>query len=197
MIRPASTQSLSPLRRRRTSASMTNALFDEGLGELRRQRALKRGPELFLHERAFEDILDRLSLIQRRFRSALLVSTFDPRWSQKLGSYADTVEVIAPQDIAGIEPGAYDLVIALGWLDTANDLPRALLTMCFALQDDSLFIGALSGGDTLPALRSAMRSADERMGGATPHAHPGSRQRRSRRSSPRPVSQCRSSMSIA
>ncbi|GAA4756301.1 methyltransferase domain-containing protein [Sphingomonas daechungensis] len=151
---------------------MTNALFDEGLGELRRQRALKRGPELFLHERAFEDILDRLSLIQRRFRSALLVSTFDPRWSQKLGSYADTVEVIAPQDIAGIEPGAYDLVIALGWLDTANDLPRALLTMCFALQDDSLFIGALSGGDTLPALRSAMRSADERMGGATPHAHP-------------------------
>jgi hypothetical protein len=57
-------------------------------------------------------------------------------------------------------------------LDTVNDLPRALLTIRFALREDSLFIGAVPGGDTLPALRSAMRAADEKMGAATPHVHP-------------------------
>lgn len=151
---------------------MTNELFDEKLGAMRRARALRRGRELFLHERAFEDILDRLSLVQRRFRSALLVGSLDPAWQERLRRHADSVEVVEPERIMQIEPDAFDLCVAMGWLDTVNDLPQALLTARFALQEDSLFIGALSGGDTLPALRSAMRAADERMGAATPHAHP-------------------------
>src|SRR4029079_17940529 len=47
-----------------------------------------------------------------------------------------------------------------------------LLAMRFALKADSLALGALSGGDTLPVLRSAMRAADECMGAASPHVHP-------------------------
>ena len=35
-----------------------------------------------------------------------------------------------------------------------------------------MLIGAVPGGDTLPALRAAMRAADERMGAATAHVHP-------------------------
>jgi hypothetical protein len=35
-----------------------------------------------------------------------------------------------------------------------------------------LFIGAMSGGDTLPQLRSAMRAADALAGVAAPHVHP-------------------------
>jgi NADH dehydrogenase [ubiquinone] 1 alpha subcomplex assembly factor 5 len=62
--------------------------------------------------------------------------------------------------------------LSVGALDTLNDLPRVLLAIRFALKEDSLALGALSGGDTLPALRAAMRAADESMGGASPHVHP-------------------------
>ena len=46
-------------------------LFDMELRAARRDRAKRAGPELFLLERAFEDCLDRLSLIQQRFEQAL------------------------------------------------------------------------------------------------------------------------------
>jgi hypothetical protein len=35
-----------------------------------------------------------------------------------------------------------------------------------------MFIGAFSGGETLPQLRAAMRAADAASGGAAPHVHP-------------------------
>jgi len=151
---------------------MTNELFDEKLGLLRRARALRRGPELFLHERAFDDILDRLTLVHRSFRSALLIGSRDPAWPDRLREQANAVQAIEPQDMMEIDPGAFDLCVAIGWLDTVNDLPQALLAARFALREDSLFIGAVSGGDSLPALRAAMRAADEEMGAASPHAHP-------------------------
>jgi len=72
------------------------------------------------------------------------------------------------------EPPAqrYDLVLAIGTLDTVNDLPLALRLIRHAMVPDGLFIGALSGGDTLPQLRAAMRAADALSGGAAPHVHP-------------------------
>ena len=150
---------------------MAADLFDQKQRALRRERALRRGPELFLHERAFEDILERLALVQRRFSAALLIGSLGPDWRERLLQCADSVTV-APDDLMALKPGSYDLCVAVGELDTAVDLPQALLTVRFALQADSLLIGALPGGDSLPALRSAMRAADEQMGAATPHVHP-------------------------
>ena len=165
---------------------MARNLFDERLRGLRRDRAFRRGPELFLHERAFQDVLERLSLVRRRFSSALLIGCFDPGWRNRLLDHADIVDVIDPGPLfahaaAGtcsaeermeVEPGAYDLCVAVGTLDTANDLAHALLRVRFALRDDSLFVGALAGGDSLPRLRSAMRAVDEHTGGASPRVHP-------------------------
>jgi hypothetical protein len=71
-----------------------------------------------------------------------------------------------------LAPGSFDLCIAVGTLDTVGNLPEALLRLRFALKSDSLLIGAISGGDTLPTLRSAMRAADEQAGAASPHVHP-------------------------
>lgn len=147
-------------------------LFDQELRKTRRERALRRGPDLFLHERAFEDIVERLSFVQRRFHSALLVGPSNPGWRERLLQITDRIDLVETDGLMKLEPGSYDLCVAVGELDTVNDLPRALLTIRFALREDSLFIGAVPGGDTLPALRSAMRSADETMGGATPHVHP-------------------------
>jgi len=64
------------------------------------------------------------------------------------------------------------LCVAIGTLDTVNDLPRALNAVRAALAPDSFFLGAFSGGDTLPRLRAAMRAADEVDGVAVPHVHP-------------------------
>jgi hypothetical protein len=151
---------------------VSSDLFDQDLRAMRRDRAYRRGLELFLHERAFEDILERLALVRRRFDSALLIGCTESAWRERLLHYVQSVDVIDSEALSPLEPGAYDLCIAVGALDTVNDLPRALLTIRFALREDSLFIGALPGGDTLPRLRAAMRAADEQMGAASPHVHP-------------------------
>lgn len=151
---------------------MTTDLFDQQLLAARRSRALRQGPDLFLHERAFEDILERLSLVRRSFRSALLIGWNEAGWADRLRGRADLVHIVAPDALSQLEPGTYDLAIAAGDLDTVDDLPRAFLTVRFALREDSLFVGAVSGGDTLPRLRFAMRAADDAMGAASPHVHP-------------------------
>jgi len=147
-------------------------LFDQRLLALRRARASRAGPELFLHRRAFEDMLDRLSLVQRRFRSALLIDWTGGGWREQLLDLVETVDVVAPDGLSGVEPENYDLCLALGGLDTVNDLPQALFVVRHALRPESLFLGAIAGGDSLPMLRAAMRSADEQMGGASPRVHP-------------------------
>jgi hypothetical protein len=161
-------------------------LFDMTLRSLRRDRARRSGPELFLLERAFEDCLERISLIERQFSRALLIGCPDPGWIDRLASVAERVDVRDPGSLfasaAGGEPineeawqptpGTYDLVVAVGTFDTVNDLPLALRLVHYAMRANGLFIGALSGGETLPQLRAAMRAADTVAGGAAPHAHP-------------------------
>jgi hypothetical protein len=165
---------------------MPAELFDPKLRAVRRDRACRQGVELFLYERAFTDCLERIELIGRRFRSCLLVGCPDREWPERLRPVAEQVYAVDPGALfsrAGgalqadeidlpSEPGRHDLCVAIGTLDTINDLPLALLAIRGALEPDGLFIGALSGGETLPQLRSAMRAADAVQGSAAPHVHP-------------------------
>ena len=161
-------------------------LFDMELRALRRDRAARSGPELFLHERAFADCLDRIALLRRRFQRALLIGCPDPQWPQRLGERVDDVIVRDPGPLfakaAGGSPivedhwepsaAGFDLVLAVGTLDTVSALPLAMHLLRHAMRSDALLIGALSGGDTLPRLRAAMRAADAVSGAAAPHVHP-------------------------
>lgn len=161
-------------------------LFDMKLRALRRDRAAQMGVELFLHERAFEDCLERIALQQRRFGHALLIGCPDPQWPKRLRAFADTVEVRDPgpafarrvggsqiiEDYWEPSEAASDLVLAIGTLDTVNDLRLAMRLIRHAMTPDALFIGSMSGGDTLPKLRAAMRAADATNGIAVPHVHP-------------------------
>jgi NADH dehydrogenase [ubiquinone] 1 alpha subcomplex assembly factor 5 len=174
---------LSPGIAQRTSGRVT-ALFDIDLRSRRRDRASRIGPELFLAERVFADCLDRLTLVPRGFANALLIGCPDPEWPARLP--ADRVDVRDPgplfAECAGGEliieddwspnVSAYDLVLAIGTLDTVNDLPRALRLLFEAMTSDALLIGAVSGGNTLPRLRGAMRAADAASDTAVPHVHP-------------------------
>jgi hypothetical protein len=159
-------------------------LFDMELRAMRRDRAARNGAELFLFERAFEDCVERIDLLQRQFDRALLIGCPDPGWPKRL--VAKRIDVVDPgalfaaaaggrtivEDQWEPEAAAYDLILAIGTLDTVNELPLALRLLRAAMRPDALLIGAMSGGDTLPKLRSAMRSADSVSGVAAPHVHP-------------------------
>ena len=153
---------------------------------MRRDRAARTGPELFLYERVFADCLERIELMQRRFPRALLIGCPDPGWPERLRAFCEHVDVRDPGELFALTAGgstlvedawlppeqACELVLAVGTLDTVNDLPLALRLIGHALQPGGLLIGAMSGGETLPRLREAMRAADLADGGAAPHVHP-------------------------
>jgi len=171
--------------RHRTSDQVA-ALFDMDLRARRRDRAARKGAELFLFERVFADCLDRITLVQRSFEHALLIGCPDAEWPKRLRDLADVVEVRDPgrlfAEAAGGEqlieddwrpqPLLYDLVVTIGTLDTVNDLPLALRILFEAMTEGALLIGAMSGGDSLPQLRNAARAADAVTGAASPHVHP-------------------------
>lgn len=171
--------------RHRTSGAVS-ILFDMELRAQRRDRAARQGPELFLLERAFEDCLERIALVQRDFGRALLIGCPDAGWPDRLRAAVAQVDVVDPGPVFARssggqqvveddwEPGAarYDLILAVGTLDTVNDLPRALSSIRLAMLPDALLIAAMSGGETLPQLRTAMRAADQVTGVATAHVHP-------------------------
>ncbi|HEX3423409.1 MAG TPA: SAM-dependent methyltransferase [Sphingomicrobium sp.] len=161
-------------------------LFDMKLRALRRDRAARLGPEHFLADRIFEDCLDRIELVKQSFERALLIGCINPDWPGRLRSVVAEVEIRDPGPLFAArvrgspiiedawEPslGSYDLVIAIGTLDTVNDLPLALRLILRSMQAGGLIIGAVSGGDTLPRLRSAMRAADTVLRAAAAHVHP-------------------------
>jgi NADH dehydrogenase [ubiquinone] 1 alpha subcomplex assembly factor 5 len=115
-----------------------------------------------------------------------LIGAANSQWAGRLGSLTDEVTVIDPgaafasasggtqanEEELDLEPASFDLIVAIGTLDTVNDLPGSMLRLRFLLKPDCLLIGALAGGQTLPRLRSAMRAADAATGAASPHIHP-------------------------
>jgi len=161
-------------------------LFDMKARALRRDRAARMGPELFLYDRAFDDCLQRLSMVQRQFGRALLIGAPDPGWRDRLHIFAGEVQVREPgklfaeraasetlvEDAWEPPEAAYDLIVTVGTLDTVNDLPLALRLIRLAMKRGGLLLGAMSGGDTVPLLRSSMRAADTVAGAAAPHVHP-------------------------
>ena len=125
-------------------------------------------------------------MMPRQFGRALIIGCPDPRWPERLSSFAQRTDTADPgplfaeqasgriviEDAWEPEAAVYDLVLAIGTLDTVNGLPLALRLIRHSVKDDGLVLGAVSGGDTLPALRNAMRAADSATGVAAPHIHP-------------------------
>lgn len=177
---------MSPAAGDRTSAAVTQDLFDRRLRALRRDRAARAGPESFLFDRAFEDCLDRLRDISRRFERVLLLGCPSPDWPRRIRDLATEVEVVDPGTLFAGQVGGtqvdedrydfgearYDLCLAIGTLDTVNDLPLALQLIRRSLQSDSPLIGAMVGGNSLPALRASLIEAGRAEGRIVARAHP-------------------------
>ena len=121
---------LSRTNSRRTSAAVAD-LFDKQARMMRRERALRGGPALFLYERAFEDILERLGGIRRNFQSALLIGTPDPGWPERLERFATTIQAGDPcppfAAAAGVIQGDADQL----------EFPAASFDLCVAIDQAS------------------------------------------------------------
>ncbi len=161
-------------------------LFDRKLRALRRDRAARTGGDPFLLERAFDESLDRLHAIVRRVDRALHIGCPSSAWPDRLRAFASDVDVVDPgplfaqrshgtaadEDWHDFGEGQYGLCIAVGTLDTVNELPLALQLIRRALAPNAPFIGAMTGGNSLPALRAALIEADRSTGRAVARTHP-------------------------
>lgn len=162
--------------------------FDRELRRLRRDRAAAgTGDADYLLRRAADELIERLDLVRRPFADALDLGCGVGYLTARLRARGLTVTAADPgavfaaraggvqrdEDRLAFGEGQFDLIMSVGTLDGVNDLPGALLLIRRALRPDGLFLAAFSGAGSLPALRSAMRAAEEAEGGqASPRIHP-------------------------
>lgn len=161
-------------------------LFDRALRRARRDRAARTGPDMFLLDAIFDETIDRLADVRRGFERALLIGAPSPSWPVRLAAVAGMVDVIEPGPLFAAAAGGaagdedrfdygearFDLAVAVGTLDTVNELGPALARLRRALRPDSPLIGAMAGGDSLNRLRAAMIEADRATGGVAQRTHP-------------------------
>ncbi len=162
--------------------------FDRRLRRLRRDRAAATsGSADYLYRRAADELIGRLDLVTRKFESALDLGCGNLYLTERLRRRglrvvpADSGRLFAAasggvqcdEDRLPFADDAFDLIVSVGVLDSVNDLPGALTLIRRALRPDGLFLAAFAGAGSLPALRRAMRAADEaQSGGASPRLHP-------------------------
>lgn len=153
----------------------------------RRRLAMARGDRLarqagaFLAEHMADEIVERLSWVTRDFAEALVLGMAPASLVAALESRGMRLTLAGPigrdvqcdEDLLPFEPARFDLVIALGTLDSVNDLPGALIQINRALRPDGLMMAAMIGAGSLPRLKAAMLAADEAGGrGVAARIHP-------------------------
>jgi NADH dehydrogenase [ubiquinone] 1 alpha subcomplex assembly factor 5 len=168
-------------------ANMQSKPFDRALRRVRRDRALRGWADNgFLQDHMAVELIERLQSVQRDFSNALIlgfagdalpnalqameISTVTADAGFALARAAGGIQ--CDEDRLPFADGSFDLVIAVGTLDTVNDLPGALRLIRQSLLPDGLFLGTFLGSGSLPVLRTAMLQADMIADRAAPRIHP-------------------------
>lgn len=133
-----------------------------------RIRAAK-APEWFLHEEAASIFQERLSEVNRSFKSPAIVTGAPKFWSNV---FPNTV-IVEDADTLALQPTAHDLVIHALCLHWAADPVGQIIQCRRALKSDGLFMAVLFGGQTLHELRTALAEAEVALtGGLSPRVLP-------------------------
>ncbi len=147
-------------------------IFNRSARRRQRARMLRYGPEdRWIIGRMADDLIGRLDAVRRPFRRALILGgdfeMMRPLLEQRGLScvLAETSPCIAQafngvvcdEDRLAFADQSFDLVIAIGSLDTVTDLPGAFTLIHRLLEDGGLFLGAIIGAGSLPVLRSCMQ----------------------------------------
>ncbi|MEF2071432.1 class I SAM-dependent methyltransferase [Consotaella aegiceratis] len=172
---------------------MSEHLFDRRLLDRRRVAAARR-PDArqarFLLDTVCDELVDRLSLVDRRFETAVELGGHTGELAHRLAAGSQVAEVIRverdPALLAGtiravvgdeealpLRDNAVDLVLSPLALHLTNDTPGAMIQIRRALRPDGLFLAALLGGATLAELRASLLQAEtELSGGVSPRVAP-------------------------
>lgn len=145
----------------------------------------------FLMRNVAADLAERLGGVERRFATAVaqggqseglaaaLMATgrvgrlfrLEPV-AAALGGRA-VAGAVADEETLPLRPRSIDLFVSALALQDVNDLPGALIQIRQALRPDGLFLAAMTGGETLTELRTAMTAAETGLrGGAGPRVIP-------------------------
>ena len=136
---------------------------------LTRNRSRATDDALFLHRAALEEVDDRLSLVNRTFTSAAIVTGFPQLW----GELHPSATLVEDTDTLALTQGAHDLVVHAMGMHWANDPVGQLVQSRRALVPDGLFLGFLFGGQTVHELRACLAQAEaEVTGGLSPRVLP-------------------------
>ncbi|MDQ2081901.1 methyltransferase domain-containing protein [Xanthobacteraceae bacterium Astr-EGSB] len=166
-------------------------VFDRALLRTRRRRAVAGGAEMFLLERAADEMAERLAVVLRHFDLAVDLGTPGDALARSLAGSPKVGTLIAAEpdphlrlahpgpavavdaEASPFAPGSLDLVVSALSLQAVNDLPGTLVQVCRALRPDGLFLAVLLGGATLTELRQSFAEAEaERDGGISPRVAP-------------------------
>jgi SAM-dependent methyltransferase len=161
-------------------------VFDRSLQRRRRLRAAVLAQANFLLDHIAGELVDRLSVVLRRFDVGVDLGTpgdavrMALRRIDNVGTIigVDALArgkpfVIADEEVLPFRDTSLDLVVSALALHFVNDLPGVLAQIRRALKPDGLFLSALLGGETLTELRQAFAEAEAEVeGGASPHVVP-------------------------
>ncbi|WP_309752406.1 methyltransferase [Novosphingobium sp.] len=124
---------------------------------------LRPGAATYLIDDMVADVAERLAFLRHVPRRVLAIGDLG---ALGLALYGPETEVTGLDPAAGFDLEApyplrgFDTVVSLGVLDTANDLPGALIHLRGALAPGGLAIASFIAAGSLPALREAMLVAD-------------------------------------
>jgi len=166
-----------------------NNIFDTRLRRIRRARGAGNfSAAQFLHERAMEDIVDRLETVNRDFSRGLFygVGKLTQQLTQKCGVkeifHADSVVgrlpdynmgLLMEEEKQSLGNESFDLIVSMLSLHTANDLIGSLVQYRKALKPDGLFLAVVPGGNSFSMLRKIFYEEEVRLtGGAGPRFYP-------------------------
>ncbi len=136
---------------------------------LTRNRSRATDDALFLHRAALEEVDDRLSLVNRTFTSAAIVTGFPQVW----GALHPNATLVEDTDTLALTQGAHDLVVHAMGMHWANDPVGQIIQSRRALQPDGLFLSVGFGGQTLHELRACLGQAEASItGGLSPRIAP-------------------------
>lgn len=160
-------------------------VFDRKRRRIVRDRAYARtqGDDFFSQIMA-EEILERLDVVKRTFRRALIIGLPASGLGAELEArgmtvvYADSSALLAralcgvvcDDDRLPFADHSFDLIINIASLDTINDLPGALVLIRRILVPDGLMLAAFVSAESFLSLKSIMMAAEGNRVSA--HIHP-------------------------
>lgn len=148
-------------------------------------------PGDFLRAHVAADLIDRLSIVARRFERGLVIGAGASAARQGLRASGRVGEMLAAEPARALvraemstvivadsealpfAPESFDLVVSILDLGLVNDLPGALVQMQRILKPDGLMLATLVGGSSLAELARAFAVAESELaGGVSPRVAP-------------------------